>query len=53
MTGGRNASHFNTNMMLSFDTSTEKWSTIGTLIDERSYHAVSLVDFNQFKNYCY
>ena len=50
--GGRNSSHFNSDVILSFDAESEKWSTIATMIHARSYHAVSLVILEQFQNYC-
>ena len=39
-------------LMFSFDSKTEKWSTIGTMLQERSAHALSQVDLTLFKDFC-
>ena len=30
----------------------EKWSKIGEMAKKRFYHAVSIIDFDKFKDYC-
>ena len=29
-----------------------KWTRVGEMAEKRSYHAVSIVDIANFKNYC-
>ena len=30
----------------------EKWTSVGEMSYFRSYHAVSIIDFDKFKGYC-
>ena len=41
-------------LMISWNIRTDgdSWSKIGVMRDARSYHATSLIDFKDFKNYC-
>ena len=38
--------------ILEYSESEEGWTTIGQISTERSSHAVSIVDFDNFKDYC-
>ena len=35
-----------------FDTATEEWTTFGTMSSTRSFHAVSVVNVNDYINFC-
>ena len=40
------------NDILEYDPETEKWTQIGTMREERLGHAVSVVDFEDYADFC-
>ena len=38
--------------VLEYDAKSEVWKTIGTMTLKRSYHAISVINFNSIQDYC-
>ena len=41
------------NEILEFDPETKKWTQIGTMMEARSSHAVSMVNYEDYAEYCH
>ena len=50
--GGRDEDGITHADIYEFSGSEEKWTRVGEMTDVRMYHAVSVVDFVNFKDHC-
>ena len=50
--GGQDETRYTMNDILEYDPETEKWTQIGTMREERLGHAVSVVDFEDYADFC-